>query len=76
MRERDRDTGRGRRRLHAGSPMQDSIPGLWDHARGQGRCSTAEPPRRPSKKFLCVFSVNVFVHISAWNSDYFIRIDS
>ena len=31
-RERGRDTGRGRSRLHAGSPMKDSILGLWDHA--------------------------------------------
>ena len=31
-RERGRDTGRGRSRLHAGSLMWDSIPGLWDHA--------------------------------------------
>ena len=33
-RERGRDTGRGRSRLHAGSPMRDSIPGLQDHALG------------------------------------------
>ena len=33
-RERRRDTGRGRSRLHAGSPMWDSIPGLQDHALG------------------------------------------
>ena len=33
-RERGRDTGRGRSRLHAGSPTQDSIPGLQDHALG------------------------------------------
>ena len=26
-----RDTGRGRSRLHAGSPMWDSIPGPQDH---------------------------------------------
>ena len=31
-RERGRDIGRGRSRLHAGSPTQDSIPGLQDHA--------------------------------------------
>ena len=31
-RERGRDTGRGRSRLHAGSPMGDSIPGPQDHA--------------------------------------------
>ena len=30
-RERGRDTGRGRSRLHVGSPMQDLIPGPWDH---------------------------------------------
>ena len=30
-RERGRDTGRGRSRLHAGSPMRDSIPELQDH---------------------------------------------
>ena len=29
---RGRDTGRGRSRLHAGSPMWDSIPGPQDHA--------------------------------------------
>lgn len=30
-RERSRDTGRGRSRLHAGSLMWDSIPGLQHH---------------------------------------------
>ena len=34
-RERCRDTGRGRSRLHVGSPMWDSIPGLRDHALSQ-----------------------------------------
>ena len=34
-RERGRDTGRGRSRLHAGSPMQDLILGLQDHALGR-----------------------------------------
>ena len=29
--ERGRDIGRGRSRLPVGSPMQDSIPGPWDH---------------------------------------------
>ena len=32
QREKSRDTGRGRSRLHAGSPTRDSIPGLQDHA--------------------------------------------
>ena len=43
-RERGRDTGRGRSRLHAGSPMWDSIPGLQDRALDQrqvlNRCAT------------------------------------
>ena len=30
--ERDRDTGSGRSRLSAGSPMWDSIPGPQGHA--------------------------------------------
>ena len=34
MRDRSRDIGRERSRLHAGSLMQDSIPGPWDHALG------------------------------------------
>ena len=34
-RERGRDTGRGRNRLHAGTLMWDSIPGLQDHALGR-----------------------------------------
>ena len=33
-RERSRDTGRGRSRLHVGSPMWDSIPGPQDHTLG------------------------------------------
>ena len=35
QRERGRDTGRGRSRLHVGSPMWYSIPGFQDHALGQ-----------------------------------------
>ena len=34
-RERDRDIGRGKSRLHAGSPMWDLIPGFQDHALGR-----------------------------------------
>ena len=33
-RERGRDTGGGRSRLHAGSPKWDLIPGLQDRAPG------------------------------------------
>ena len=43
-RERGRDTGRGRSRLHAGSSMWDSIPGSRDHTWAKGRCSTTESP--------------------------------
>ena len=32
--ERSRDTGRGRSRLHARSPTWDLIPGLQDHTLG------------------------------------------
>ena len=46
-RERGRDTGRGRSRLHAGSLMWDSNPGLQDHALGQrqvpNRWATRDP---------------------------------
>ena len=45
--ERSRDTGRGRSRLHSGSPLWDLILGPQDHAPGQGRSSTAEPLRDP-----------------------------
>ena len=33
--KRGRDTGRGRSRLHAGSPIWDSIPGPEGHALSQ-----------------------------------------
>ena len=46
-RERGRDTGRGSSRLHAGSPMWDSILGLQDHALAEGGRSSAGPPRHP-----------------------------
>ena len=50
--ERGRDTGRGRRsRRPAGSLMQDSIPGPWDHALTKGGRSTTEPPRCPNFSF-------------------------
>ena len=43
-RERSRDTGRGRSRLHAGSLMWDSIPGLQDHTPDCRQRQTAAPP--------------------------------
>ena len=51
-RERGRDTGGGRSRLHAGSPTQDSIPGLQDSRIApwaEGRRQTTEPSRDPQK---------------------------
>ena len=46
--ERGREKGRDRRsRLHARSPIWNSIPGLQDHFLREGKGSTAEPPRRP-----------------------------
>ena len=46
--ERGRDIDRGRSRLLAGSLMWDLISRL-DHALGEGRRSTAEPPRHPNE---------------------------
>ena len=47
-RDRGRDIGRGRSRLHAGSRMQDPIPGPENTTSTKGRRSTTEPPRCPS----------------------------
>ena len=40
------DTGRGRSRLYAGSPMRDLISGPWDHALSQ-RQIDAQPLSHP-----------------------------
>ena len=62
--ERSRDTGRGRSRLTAGSPMRNSIPGPQDHALSRRQTSTTEPPRHPQNfgfkhvlLHLCILSV-------------------
>ena len=47
--ERGRDTGRGRSRLHAGSPTQDSIPGPGDHH--LSRRQTLDQGRPEHKRF-------------------------
>ena len=55
-RERGRDTGRGRSRLHAGSPTRDliQVSRITPWAKGGGL--TAEPPRDPPFiLFLSVF---------------------
>ena len=47
LRERGRDTGRGRSRLLRGSPVRDSIPGSGITTWAEGGRPTAEPPRSP-----------------------------
>ena len=47
-REKGRDTGRGRSRLHAGSPMWDSILGLQDHTLGQREALNHCPRTAPT----------------------------
>ena len=54
-RQRGRDTGRGRSRLPAESPMRDSRITLWT----KGRRSTAEPPRHPTISHFIFFSVSL-----------------
>ena len=52
-RERNRDIGRGRSRLHAGRPIWDSIPRTpASRPEPEDRRLTAEPPRRPSNKII------------------------
>ena len=53
-RERGRDTDRGRSRLHAGSLMWDSIPGLQDHSLGQKQADT-KPLNHPGIPNICDF---------------------
>ena len=52
QRGRGRDTGTGRSRLPAGSPMWDSIPDPGITPWAEGRRSTTEPPRCPYFSFL------------------------
>ena len=55
--ERGRDIDRGRSRLLTGSPMWDSIPGVWDHALSQRQ--TTEPSRCPSLASLTLLFLNL-----------------
>ena len=52
--DRDRDPGRGRNRLHAGSLTWDSIPGLQDHVLG---CNSMPFPNKPIVSFYFVLLV-------------------
>ena len=54
--ERGRDTGRGRSRFPMGSPMQNWIPGLWDHVVSQREMLNPEPPRCPWRWILNTLS--------------------
>ena len=52
-RERGRDKGRERSRLHVGCLRQDLIPGLQGHTLGRRQArSITEPPRYPKNPFL------------------------
>ena len=55
-RERGRDTGRGRSRLHAGIQMWDLILGLQDHALAEGGAKSLSHPgfSKFSMDYLCV----------------------
>ena len=62
-RERGRDIGRGRSRLHAGSPMWDSILGLQDHTLGRRWRYTGESPWLPHFAFLMVLWSSPGTHL-------------
>ena len=51
-RERGRDTGRGRSRLPAGSPLWDSILGLQGHPGPKAGTKLLSHPEIPLKSFL------------------------
>ena len=69
-RERGRDTGRERSRLHAGSLMWDSIPGLQDCALGQrqvlNRWATQGSPYVYFNKKLPSCFPECFLRSNAW----------
>ena len=48
---RDRDIGRERSRLHAGSLMGDLIPGLQDHALSQRQMQLPSHSGIPAEQF-------------------------
>ena len=59
-RERGRDTGGGRSRPHAGSPMWDSIPGLQDGALGQRQAPNCCATQGSQIYFLLVFNLPTY----------------
>ena len=61
--ERGRDTGRGRSRLHAGSPTRDSILGLQDRALGQRQAlKPLSHPGISHSTDILLFLNNLFIH--------------
>ena len=73
MRDTERDAGRGRSRLHAGSPTWDSIQGLQDHALDWRRRQTTEPPGLTyiHLDFSKFKTMRGFSHITPFSSKYF-----
>ena len=79
--ERGREIGRGRSRLHAGSPMWDSIPGPWDQAlsrrqtlnRWATQASLAQVSKSTSgyitKESISLWNVNVIAKSKWWSSE-------
>ena len=55
--ERGRDTGRGRSRLHAGSPMRDSIPGPGSRPEPKADAQLLSHPGVPNENPLRVFFI-------------------
>ena len=54
-RQRGRDTGRGRSRLPAGSPVQDSIPGACDHDLTQRQTLNHWATQAPHTVYLLIY---------------------
>ena len=57
-RETGRDIGKGRSRLPIGSPMWDSIPGLWDYALSQKQMLNGWPTQ--ASLFMILFVIPLF----------------
>ena len=67
-RERGRDTGRGRSRLPAESPMQDSILGPWDH--NLSRKADTQPLSYPGALLSFVFCMKLGIFQTCQVSRY------
>ena len=71
-RERGRDTGRGRSRLHAGSLTWDSILGLQDQAPGlKAGAKPLSHPGIPLSNFLSNFHIiSLFFYIIFFSKNF------